>query len=144
MTDKTDILGQIGGVGVVRVTTPPRYDWTCPEQHCRFTTSTDSHADTNAAAKRHVDMHKVAIPGTRVVIEWGRRGGSDLWPARPGDTGTISHAYVDQDRFIVELDRKGKCEGCRHCSGCGGPTTLTVTSRFVSIDPIYSTRPMVK
>lgn len=111
------------------VKTPDKYVWECDLQHCRFVASNADKATTEAEQKRHRLMHVMAKKGTSVRILADRSG-----YGRAGDTGRITYAYIDQDRYGVLLDRKGKCGGCRHCDGCGGPTALSTEVKFDQLE----------
>lgn len=117
---------------IERVTTPDKFEWRCGVKFCRFIARSTDHDETEAQRERHRSMHALAKEGTRVRIV----NGHDLWPARVGDTGKITHAYIDQDRYGVLLDRKGKCGGCRHCDGCGGPTRLSTQVHFDNLERV--------
>ena len=113
------------------VKTPDAYVWKCPERFCRFTISTGDKGATAAQKKRHEAKHLIAEKGTRVRLVGNTLS---MGVGRHGDTGRITFAYIDQDRFGVVLDRKGKCSGCQHCYGCGGPTSISVQVKFDQLE----------
>lgn len=121
--------------GNVAVKENRTYSWECPNDGCRWSTTSDSRAETNKRAERHLRMDVLGIKGTRVRVV-GLDAGMHHYPARNGDTGTISYAYVDQDRYGVKLDRKGRCDGCRHCDGCGQATPLSAELPFDKLEAI--------
>lgn len=118
------------------VKTPDKYVWKCDEQHCHFGTEATDKTTVEETVARHRAMHRLSKTGTRVRIVGQGEMLRNVFPARPGDTGKITYAYIDQNRFGVLLDRKGKCEGCRHCDGCGGPTKLNAEVKFENLEKV--------
>lgn len=102
---------------IQRVTTPDRYLWKCGEKWCHCTISTTDEKETATLRERHIAMHVMAKKGTKVKVVSSAT-------AHMHDTGRITNAYVDQNRFHVLLDRKGKCDAC------GGATPIYAQLRF--------------
>lgn len=119
LTDSPSVSDTAKSIKVVR--TPDRYVWECAEGSCRFVASNEDRAATKAARQRHEAMHRMAVKGKRVRII---RESRTITRGHTGDTGRITYAYLDQNRFGVRLDRKGKCIGCDYCDGCGGPRDI--------------------